>query len=241
MTDDSALPPIYRRVDLAADEDVRAEARRRAEAGCEPATILWADRDDRMVSAVVLVPEEPLERALPVFHVAVVGLGDALGALVPAGVDVAFAWPGKVLANTAAVGEVGLDAPAGAAMGEVPPWLVVSAEVAIARIAGDDPEALDLSVTSLEDEACFGVGSRDVLAAFARHFLAWVNRWQDDGFEPVRASLLHRTADHGKEITVEVGGEQMTGTHAGLDDSGGLILESKGRRRVIPLLEALSG
>jgi len=241
MTGDSALPPIYRSVDLAADADVRAEARRRAEAGCEPATILRADRDDRMVAAVVLVPEEPLVSALLVFHVAVVGLGDALGALMPAGVDVAFAWPGKVLANTAAVGEIRLDAPAGVAMGDVPPWLVVSAEVAIARIGGEDPEALDLSVTSLEDEACFGVGSRDVLAAFARHFLAWVNRWQDDGFEPVRASLLHRTTDHGKEITVEIGGNRLAGTHAGFDDSGGLILESKGKRQVIPLLDVLSG
>ena len=61
-----------------------------------------------------------------------------------------------------------------------------------------------------------------LLEIFARHFLNWVNRWQDDGFDPIRTMWLRHAPGHGEKIELELGGERLSGTFGGIDDDGAL-------------------
>ena len=83
------------------------------------------------------------------------------------------------------------------------------------------------------------VEAPELVERFARYFLNWVNRWQDDGFAPVKAAWLARTAEMGSPITLDLGGRHYAGTFAGLDDAGALVLDGSEDRRTVGLAEAL--
>jgi hypothetical protein len=72
-----------------------------------------------------------------------------------------------------------------------------------------------------------------------RHFLAWVNRWQDDGFRPLYDSWMQRL-----EASAPIdfaGGEQAE--WLGLDEHGGALVKLDGKASsVMPHeLEAVCG
>jgi biotin-(acetyl-CoA carboxylase) ligase len=238
MFRDCRFPPLYRLTTLGADADVAAEARRMAAAGADPATLLCAGRDDRLDCAVILHPERSAADARLSLYIAMLGLGDALGATVPAGVDVTYLWPNRIEANIGAVAEVGIDLPAAADSGAVAEWMTVHAIVVIGALEGEGlhhgfPE------TSLRDEGCAEVTPAILLEAFARHFLVWVNRWQDDGFEPVRAMWLRHARYHGKTMSCTELGADVTGVFEGIDDDGALLLGQDDATRRITLAAAL--
>ena len=55
-----------------------------------------------------------------------------------------------------------------------------------------------------------------------------------EGFAPIRAAWLARAHPVGTTLRVRVGDRLVTGTFAGLDDDGTLLLETEdGRRRVL--------
>ena len=62
--------------------------------------------------------------------------------------------------------------------------------------------------TTLAEEGCGDIQTVDLLEAFARHFLAWIHRWQEDGVGPVQQAWLARATGLGKPIEVEVGGPE---------------------------------
>ncbi len=234
------IPPAYRLVALASDIDLESEARRMAVEGADDGTLLWVGRDDKLDCAVILHPDDPLKRAVLVAYVAMLGLGDALSVVVPPLTEVTYTWPNRIEANGADVATVGIEVPNGAAAGSVPGWLVVFAGANVAPLPTKGSK-VDLSVTSLAEEGCHGVGPAELLEAFARHFLTWVNRWQDDGFEPVRAMWLRHAPAPGETIDIDVAGEPVAGKFSGIGDDGALVLASDGAVRRVDLCDALFG
>ncbi len=208
--------------------------------GAHDGTLLWVGRDDRLDCAVILHPDEALARAAVVTYVAMLGLRDALGAVGSPMLEVTFAWPNRIEANGGGVAAIGIELPDGVASGSVPDWLVLFAAV---NVTAPLPLGSDAKrrVTSLREEGCEGLTPAELLETFARHFLTWINRWQDDGFAPVRAAWLRHAPNHGEEIEIGVKGERPTGTFAGIDDDGALVLDTEGARRRVDLCVALSG
>ena len=97
------------------------------------------------------------------------------------------------------------------------------------------PEDTSFPATSLAFEGTpSSVTEVDLLQAFSRHFLTWVNRWLDDGFQPVRQAWLSHAHKRGETIEVRLPKETLTGTFADLDADGALILEMPGgvRRQI---------
>src|SRR3546814_13644791 len=74
----------------------------------------------------------------------------------------------------------------------------------------------------------------DLLEAFGRHLLAWINLWLDDGFAPVRAAWLRHAQGHGGEIELRLPRETLTGVFTDLDATGTLLLQlaAGSKRRV---------
>lgn len=233
MIHTARLPPLYRLVPVDSGDDVAAEARRLAADGADPATMVCAERDDRLACAVILHPDAPLAEACLAVYVGALGLGDALGAVVPAGLDLTYHWPNRIAANVATVAEIGIDAQDA----DPAEWMILTAGVAI-RSDGD--AAPGFAATTLHDEGCVEVTVTALLESFARHFLTWVNRWQDDGFEPVRAMWLRHAPDHRKEIEIAVDGGTRRGVFGGIGDDGALLLETGDAVKRVDLGAALA-
>jgi len=233
MNDNLSLPPIYRPVPVAAGEDAMDHAAALAAAGHDPATLVWAEREDRLDCAIVLAPTEPLAEAARVLFCGALGIGDALAALLPPGVDADFIWPGEVRVNERRAAWAQLRVPAGTGAGDVPDWLVLGAVVRVTGgpTAQSEDGLDDAPETTLHFEDCFEIGVPDLLESYSRHFLAWLNRWLDDGFEPLRLAWAHR-AYSGE--TPAAGGSFET-----LTDRGALRITVDGAARELALLDAL--
>jgi len=234
------IPPIYRLLDVPEGTNPGVAACARAAEGAEPGTLLWEARSDRLACAVVLAPEDPLQTALQVSSIAMLGLAEALGAVLPPQVEVALAWPNRVLINAAYGGAVRIHMPPGVAPTDVPDWLVAEVEIAIKGPGSDASPIPGLAATTLEFEGCDGPESGEFLASFARHFLSWLDRWQEDGFAPVRAGWRQWVRDYGRDIDLDVAGARVSGRFVELDETGAVILERDGETRRVALHDVVA-
>jgi BirA family biotin operon repressor/biotin-[acetyl-CoA-carboxylase] ligase len=242
MTNKPDPPPIYRPAPLAAEADAVLEAARAAAAGADPATLFWVDRSDRAQCAIILSPDEPLRTTAQMVHVGMTALGDALGAVLPPLVVVGFRPPTTILLNDALLGGLRICYPAGCGTEEVPAWLVLAIDIGVTRFAEGSAEAADLTRTTFEDEGCVGIATGEVTSAFARYLLAWIDRWQKDGFGPVRTGWRAHAKMQDAEVTLRIGGTELAGRFLGLSDAGDIRLQAaEGERTIaaVDLLEAL--
>ncbi|MEK9709249.1 MAG: biotin/lipoate--protein ligase family protein, partial [Alphaproteobacteria bacterium] len=86
----------------------------------------------------------------------------------------------------AGVVRLAVDPAAGA--GVVPDWMVVSAEVVISTdevVEENWRKSSEFEHTSLAEEGGGHISRTRLVESCSRHFLVWVNRWQDDGFRPL--------------------------------------------------------
>jgi biotin-(acetyl-CoA carboxylase) ligase len=238
MDENLRLPPIFHLVAIGR-KNAAAEACRLAKRGADPATLVWARREDFLDCAVVLSPETPLAEARLVLYAGMLGLGDALGALVPAGTDVTYRWPNVLEVNLAAGARLSLAAPPQARADETPAWLVLRAEAALGL--GPDSKPPAGFGTTLRAEGCAGFGAADLLGAYSRHLLTWINRWMADGFDPVRAMWLRHAPAHGETLSVTVGGRALRGVFDGIGDDGAMLLRGPKTVRRVALDRALAG
>src|SRR3546814_7891820 len=111
----------------------------------------------------------------------------------------------------------------------LPIWLVIGVGVNVTSF----PRETRVPASSLHFEGCPpDVTAVDLLEAFGRHLLAWINLWLDDGFAPVRAAWLRHAQGHGGEIEVRLPRETLTGVFTDLDATGTLLLQlADGRDR----------
>jgi biotin-(acetyl-CoA carboxylase) ligase len=201
------LPPAYRLVAADAGDDTVARACASAAAGAEPGTLVWAPRRDRLDCAVVLSPDRSLIWTRPVLLVGMLGLAGALGGLGPPRTRVTFGWPDRVEVNGAVAGGARFAAPSAGDAAGVPAWAVVGVALDVLGDPDDDAPGRHPDRTTLLVE---GFGELDpglLLESFARHFLSWMGRWQEDGFVSVRdAWLWYYAAEAGQAVSLDEAG-----------------------------------
>lgn len=202
----------------------------RARAGADPGLVLWSHPSNAVCAALVLAPEDPLERAAGVLLAAPLALGDALAMLAPPDTAVQYRWPGDVLVNG------GRCACCRAAAGTadplvVPDWLVVGVEVALSLPAdaegGERPDE-----TCLLAEGFGALRPEALIEGWARHMVLWINRWTGDGMAPLLAAWRARADGLGEALP---GG----GVFAGLDRNGGMLVQGAAGTTLRPLAETL--
>ena len=235
------LPPAYRLVVLDSVESTNDEAMRLAEAGAEDGTLVWAREQTKgrgrqgrgfesprgnLYLSLVLRPECDVATAAQLSFVAALALGDAIGSVAPAMLEVTYKWPNDVLLNGRKVSGILLESRTDAAGGLG--WLVLGMGVNVRSF----PEDAGFPATSLHYEGTPPtVTEAELLEAFSRHLLTWVNRWLDDGFAPVRRAWLSHAHGRGEAIEVRLPKETLSGTFADLDEGGALVLELPGGTR----------
>jgi biotin-(acetyl-CoA carboxylase) ligase len=235
MAERPVMPPLFRALAVTPDVDPFERGLNAAAEGAEAGTVLWSIGQERCQAAVVLAPEHSLEDSLPIVLVTMLGLGDALGALLPPVVALTFGWPDRIEVNGGVVGGVRMASARTEKPGDVPDWIVVGYGLAVqSRADGESGSGR----TTLADEGC-EIASIDLVEHFARHFLSWINRWQEDGVAPVRQAWLSRAAGLSSSIEVATGAQKKQGIFTGLTDTGSIRLMRNGITQTVSLEEAM--
>jgi biotin-(acetyl-CoA carboxylase) ligase len=238
MSERPVMPPLFRPLAVTPDIDPFDRGVQVAAEGAEAGTVLWSIGQDRCQAAVVLAPEHALEDSLPIVLVAMLGLGDALGALLPPVVALTFGWPDRIEINGAVVGGVRMANARTEKPGDVPDWIVVGYGLVAQGRPEDAEPGQRLGHTTLADEGC-EVACIDLVEHFGRHFLSWINRWQQDGVAPVRQAWLGRAAGLSSSIEVASGPHKKQGIFTGLTDTGSIRLMRNGITQTVSLEEAM--
>jgi biotin-(acetyl-CoA carboxylase) ligase len=215
------LPPVYTLIVLDRERAALAHALRAASDGASDGTVYWTERADRLEAAFALEPEAGRDATLLAHLVLMTALADALAALLPPGKPVGLHWPDRISLDGGTIGEVACriaacDAPA------IPAWLVLGTTIRIAGRPGDWQARGELETTSLQDEGAGEIDSVALVEALSRHFLAWMHRWQEEGFAPVARAWNARCPERGREISLTQGGVTHRGRLLGVDVEGRL-------------------
>ena len=174
---------------------------------------------------IVLEPDVPLSQAVQMGPTLMVAIADALGAIGPPNVALTFSWPFTILANGGRVGRVVIAAPKGAGLQDVPPFLIVGFDIALSNKAnGSEEPGRHPGTTALHEEGCGEIDSIALIEAAARHFLSWIDSWQQDGFRAVHQSWLARAHDLNGPVAGRLGKVSWSGKMIGLDEEGGLLV-----------------
>ncbi|WP_422002485.1 DUF4444 domain-containing protein [Roseovarius mucosus] len=200
--------------------------------GCDAGLIVHNLTANHLMAAIVLAPEVPLAEAMVMLPTCGVGFQNAFGALAPPEVAVHLEWSGGLRLNGASCGR--LRVAAGGTDPDVEPdWLVIGLDLPLMQIAerpGDQPDQ-----TSLYDEGCAELDPVELLEAWARHSLVWINTWEDAGPRALHAEWRGLAWRMGEEITQN----GRTGTFQGVDDRFGMLLREGDTTHLIPLTTLL--
>jgi len=227
------LPPLLRAQAVEADKleagDLHSYALTQA-AQVDPGTVFYAEAGGIACFSVVLAPDVPTVQAAQMFHAMMVGVGDAIGALAPPEVEVNYLFPGYVLLNRGRAGTVQVSIDPAAGLQDEPAWMVASVAV---RIDADMAAVLADGVhdeTSLIEESATAISGTRIIEASCRHFLAWLNRWEEDGFRPVFDAWNHRAITD-TAVELEAG---TIADWVGLDEDGQALLRIDGKVIAVP-------
>lgn len=233
-----SVPPAFDAVPVDHDGDPFVTAVGAAQSGAEPGTLYWAPRPDRADCAVVLGPETVLRKALCVTYVAMNAIGDALGAAMPAGIPLVFGWPDRIVVNGGEVGGVRLAWPEETPADSAPAWMVAGVQVWVTLDVG---VAADIAQrTSLRAEGCDEITAREILEGFSRHFVYWINRWIDEGFDRVKTAWLARAANYGPNSNMELRHPWAERELLALNEGGDIVYVENGAKHTGHLREALA-
>ncbi|ETX30300.1 biotin/lipoate--protein ligase family protein [Roseivivax isoporae] len=229
--DAPTFPPLLR------GEPVRRaplpEAVARARAGTDPGLILHRLDAERLSAAIVLAPEEPLGSAMLAVLALANGFADAFGALAPSEIAAQFDWPGGIRINGGLCGTLRAAAATRDPQAE-PDWLVVGLDLALTSSRVHEP-GHHPDRTSLIEEGCGDLAATDLLSAWGRHALYWIDMLDRGERKRLHAMWTGRAFGLNGPVTVTLPGRQETGTFLGLDETGGMILKSDGATRLLPL------
>ena len=221
------FPPLFHGF-ASAGADPFALAIRAASEGTEAGLVIHDLAPDRMRAAVVFAPEVPLAQAAIMLPLCGVAFQNALGVLAPPVVALHLGWDGAIYVNGGRCGAVTMAASTGDP-GRVPDWLVIG--LTLDLMPATDDGGTDPDHTALHAEGCGDVDASDLLAAFLRHTLSWLDTWDNQGAAP-----LHREwagLVRGLNDTVTVAGR--SGTIIGTDENLNLLLKTDTGTDLIPL------
>lgn len=228
-----SFPPLFRGEDSGVNAPLDL-AISYAREGTDSGLITYKLEPERLRAAIVFAPESALEDAVAMQFVASIGFADAFGALAPPEVGVHFEWPGILRINGARCGEITVAAPK-CVPNQEPDWLVIGISLQIFPDETQPEPGETPDTTSLIEEGCGEVSPTRLLESWARHTLVWINRYLDEGMGPIHTDWLTRAHGMDEETTLD----GRSGKFIGIDEKGGMLLQTDGKTVLIPLSEML--
>jgi len=235
------LPAGFALVALADIDSTNEEAKRRAEQGAPGGTVVWARQQSsgkgrrgrsfvsppgNCYSSLILRPRLAPAVAAEASFVTAVAVAEAVAALLPAGPRVTCKWPNDVLVDGRKCSGILLESRLG---GTAVDWIVIGVGINVQS----HPEGLEFPATSLS-AAGGAAGVESVLEKYLERLAFWLDRWQAEGFQPVRAAWLLSADGLGRPVRVRLADATLDGVFESLDEQGALVLlGADGSRRRI--------
>ncbi len=238
---DVALPADCRIVALDSIASTNDEAKTLAAAGAAPWTVVWGREQTKgrgrqghdwaspvgnLYMSIILRPAGPATRIMQLGFATGLAVADGIAACAPALPAVALKWPNDVLLEGRKLSGILLES-ASEAGGSLA-WLVVGIGVNVAS----HPDRPGLVATSLH-AAGAAVEVETLLYAIVARQATWLDRWQREGFAPVRQAWLSRAANLGSDVVVRTPSGELRGRFVDLDGDGAMLLDTVEGRRVI--------
>jgi BirA family biotin operon repressor/biotin-[acetyl-CoA-carboxylase] ligase len=172
--------------------------------------------------------------------VAALALFDALVAVTARADLFTLKWPNDVLLGGGKLAGILLES---AGMGAGLSWLAIGVGVNLDHAPPTTEVELGaLRPVSLRAESGVQVSPEVFLDHLAPAFDRWERRLKAEGFAPLRAAFLARSAARpGAPVEARIGAEVVRGAFDGLDDSGALVLITATGRRAIAAGEVFFG
>lgn len=229
------LPADTRLVHLASCGSTNAEAMRLAAAGDDlPLWVLadrqmagrgrsgrgWVSEPGNLLASLVVPLSAPPSAIPQLSLLAGVAAVDAIRAACGDVPGLRLKWPNDVLAGGGKLGGI----------------LVEASEIRSGRVAvigiginvATAPVGLERGAASLADLG-FSVNTLEMLAFLAEAMHEWLANWQAGaGFGDVRGAWLGRTGPSGEPISVNGSAGPLSGSFAGLDPDGALLMRETG-------------
>ena len=178
--------------------------------------------------SAILRPDLPPQRAAELTLVASVAVCEAVR---QAGVAATIKWPNDVIVNGRKV--AGILTEMAAEVDRVQ-WVVLGVGVNLNIAAEDLPDDLREIATSIAAERGEPVPRALFTAALLGGLEEWLDRYEDEGFGPVRDAWRSLSGTLGREVRVSMAGGEISGIAEDIDESGALLVRgAAGLTRVV--------
>ena len=186
----------------------------------------WISPPGNVYCSAVLRPDCTIAAATQLSFVAALSVADTISSLGGSDLDVWCKWPNDVYIGIGKVAGILLECEGSAG---TPEFVILGIGINVTSHPLDTP----FPTTSLKSQGCGTVDAVDAVETLLHHFAEWSDRWQKDGFAPIRTAWLDLTKGKGKPLTVRLGAETVKGTFNDLDQDGALIVGAGGGIRRI--------
>jgi BirA family biotin operon repressor/biotin-[acetyl-CoA-carboxylase] ligase len=210
------------------------EAANRARDGAEEGTLIWAleQHDARtrrgdpwysppgnLYCSLILRPDAAVDQCGQLAYVAALSAGSALAGLLSPMTGLRYGWPNDLFINDLRAGQIMLAA--SGAHSDPYDWLTLGLMI---NIEQHPPNPEPEEFNSVHASGAADVTVAQVLEDFARYFLKWINRWAEDGFEPIGRQWQIRADGIGDELELHIGDRHLRGSFVKLDEQGRLVM-----------------
>lgn len=171
-----------------------------------------------LAMSVILRPEIAPARAPELTLVAAVALAQTLR---DSGVEASIKWPNDVQLSGKKVAGILTELSADV---ERVHFIVLGIGVNLNTEAADFPPEVAELATSVAAERKTPMHRALFTAALLGKLEEWVDRWTEEGFEPVRAAWKSLASTLGQEVLVKADQRELRGVAEDIDESGALLL-----------------
>ncbi len=201
-----------------------------AAAGAEEGTLVYRSMtraNSNLDCALILQPDVAPARYFEYGFVAAVSVGQAIAASASPMVTLQYGWPDRVVLNDQTVARVSLTLPEASSM-HSEAALVLGVQIFI----GSPPKNLDDSTCLRVVDSENTTDATELMNLFGRHFLHWINTWDEEGFAKVLAAWSPRIdRTYGALTQIQTSAQEPTKTVTGIidtvDENGALQLSSE--------------
>lgn len=177
----------------------------------------WTSPPGNLYTTVILNHDRPITDASQLALVTGISMSEAIADDLPAG-SVTMKWPNDLLINGAKNVGILLEG-----NGTSASPVLIGSGVNITSAPTDTP----YPATTLRD-AGSNIEPAHLLERYIDALSRWTERWNNQGFSPIRAQWLTIAAGIGKPVTIRLPGGEKRGTFIDVDEVGTLVLETEG-------------
>ena len=237
------IPRLYDLIAVDSTDSSRAHAERLAKEGAEEGTIVWTKSqreglgragnywmsgNRNLHCAIILRPEESFKVCCQLSLLTTVCAAMGISRQAEPLEEFRYRWPNDITLNQGKVAGITLS---GRLSGAVVKWMVVALNVNVY----DHPLSKGFDAASMRGEGFQSFDRVQLLEAYTREFLSWINRWSEEGFEPIRKAWLFRGHQKNDQVRIRLGQSNIVGTFNELDPTGAIKLATHTNTETIKL------